>query len=479
MKLLYTFFLLTLPLTGSLHDNLHNRTIEFSKNHPEASIGFYAYDINSKAVIYEYNSEKNLAPASALKALTTASAIEILGGDFRFETGLIVGGSIKNGMLEGDLHIIPSGDPTIGSKYFNGGETPKELFSQWVLELKTMGIQAISGKVILEMNGFELERVPPKWSYEDLGNYFGASLAPLNCFDNQIYLSFKSGTAGSRTTLLKATPSVPELRYQNNVEAANIRYDNAYVFGAPRQYNQSLRGQIPANRTSFQIKASIPEPELFFAQQLVKELRNGGIQVPQGAISINQKEKEFKILEKLSPLRSPTLSKIIAITNLESNNLFAESLVKAISLKRAGVWSRVKGLELMIDFWHSKGVELSTAHLHDGSGLTRYNGVSARQLTEIMVYMWQSKNRTVFYKSLPIAGVSGSISGMFKGSNAVNNLRAKSGYLNRVRSYTGYTKTAFGKEAAFTLLVNNYHDATSSKTSVKLDMELLMRTLAD
>lgn len=476
MKLWFLTCLFLFPYIGSLPDRLQDKMLEIAKEHPEASFSFYVYDLSSQKTLYDFHSQHNLAPASALKALTTASALEILGADFRFKTGMAYSGTVDQGVLNGNIHILPSGDPTFGSKYFNTDVPSKPLFSSWTEELKKQGIHRVSGKVILEMGRFELERVPPKWSFEDLGNYFGASLAPLNCYDNRVYLTFKSAGAGTKTTLLSIEPNVPDLKYKNEVVAASIKYDDAYVFGAPRQYNQMLRGRIPANRSTFQIKASVPEPELFYAQQLVKALRDSGIEVPYGAVSSNHAVSKTQYTYELNPMFSPTLSEIVKVTNIESNNLFAEALVKAISLNQKGFWSRETGLKHIHDFWQTQGIDLSSANLYDGSGLTRYNGISAKALTEVMTYMWQSPNRGTFYESLPIAGRSGSLANMFKGSNAENNLRAKSGYLAKVRSYTGYTRTATGKVAAFTLMINNYNE---NSTSVKTQMEALLRMLSD
>lgn len=477
MKVWLTLLLLLPPLVGQLNDRLRSKMMEMVKNHPEATFGFHVYNIDDKAIIYDFNDRANLTPASTLKALTTASALEILGPEFRFTTRAMISGTIKDGILNGNFHVFPSGDPTTGSSYFTKNET-SGLFSDWILALKELGVKKISGKVILECHGFETQRVPPKWSYEDLGNYFGAALGPLNCYDNRVYLTFRSGKVGSIATLVEAKPSVPKLQYKNEVVAAAIKYDNAYVFGAPRQYNQTLRGEIPANRSSFTIKAAVPEPEIFFAQQLVTELRNNEIEVPYGALSVNESRVSKEPKKELPVLYSPMLADIVRVTNIESNNLFAEALLKAIALKNAGAWSLELGREEVVSFWKLKGIDLSLSNLYDGSGLTRYNGISARTLTEIMTYMWSSESKKAFYASLPVAGQSGSLSNMLKGSSADGLLRAKSGYLDKIRAYTGYTKTATGQVAAFTLFVNNYNESSAS-VSIKKEMEALMKTISD
>jgi len=466
--------LLVFCMSADVSSNLSQQLIKVAKAHPEATLGFYAIEIESGAVIGTYNEAKNMAPASTLKTLTTAAALEILGPDYRFQTRFGYSAPIEEGILKGNLHVTPSGDPTLGSKYFNGGTAPDNIYGSLVSFLKERGIKGIQGKLVLELHGFETERVPPSWSFDDLGNYYGASVGPMNCFDNTVFLNFSSGNAGSITKLESTSPQIPGLTFSNEVEAAKIGYDNAYVYGAPRQYNRTLRGQIPQNRTSFKIKASMPEPEMFAMLQLVKELRNAGIEVPKGAVSF-RKEVPASKQEHEHVIASPSLAQVVKTTNMESNNQFAEALVKAIGKKQKGLWSRKKGLEAIKEHFADK-ISIAQANLYDGSGLSRFNGVSPKMMAELMRYMWATKHKDLFYESLPVAGVSGSIKGMFKGSKAQNNLRAKSGYIDKVRSYSGYTKTATGKVAAFTVIVNNYE---TTSTVMRNDLELILRTLAD
>lgn len=471
---LFLIALLVLCTSADTSNPLSQKVQAVAKAHPEATLGFYAIDVSNGSVLAAHQAQTNMAPASILKTLTTAAALELLGADYRFETEFACSGSVKDGVLEGNLHVLPSGDPSMASRYLNNGSTPTTVYGDLISFLKENGITAIEGKIVLELHSFDPERVPPSWSFDDLGNYYGASVAPLNCFDNTIYLNFASGPAGTLSTLKSMEPQVPGLSYTNEVEAARIGYDNAYVFGAPRQYNQSLRGQIPENRTSFKIKASMPEPELLAMLQLVKELRGAGINVPQGAVSFKKEAATEKYCLSFTH-RSASLAQLVKITNIESNNQFAEALLKAIALQKTGQWSRKKGLETIEKFFSDK-ISIGQANLYDGSGLSRFNGVSPQMMAELMRYMWTSPNKNAFYQSLPIAGVSGSIGNMFKGSRAENNLRAKSGYIDKVRSYSGYTKTATGRVAAFTIIVNNY--ATTS-TAMRNELESVLRVLAD
>ncbi|MFY0673946.1 MAG: D-alanyl-D-alanine carboxypeptidase/D-alanyl-D-alanine-endopeptidase [Bacteroidia bacterium] len=443
-----------------------------ANRHSEATFGFYAYDIDSEKGICAYNSDKNLAPASTLKLLTTLTALEVFGAESTpFHTQFQYKGKIENGTLKGDVIVSATGDFTMGSRYFDR-PNPFETVAN---KMKEKGINKIDGKIILDLNGFEEERIPANWSFDDLGNYYGASLAPFNWSDNTTFITFKSGAAGEKTEIINMTPPVSELEFDNQVLGANIRYDNAYVYGAPRQYNRCIRGQIPANRNEFKIKASVPEPELFGMQCFVANLREMGIDVPYGAVSIVDDYQE-QIADVFIEIISPTMSEIIAVTNMESNNLFAEGLLKAIAHRLTGEWSRTKGVFAVKDFWKEKGIDLTNTNLYDGSGLSRFNGISPKQLVELLKYEAKSDYFEDFKSTLPIAGVSGSLKTMLRGTKAENNLIAKSGYIEKVRGYCGYVTASNGNLVAFSVVVNNYH---CSATEARKELELIMKALAN
>ncbi|MBI1183156.1 D-alanyl-D-alanine carboxypeptidase/D-alanyl-D-alanine-endopeptidase [bacterium] len=443
-----------------------------ARRHSEASLAFYAYDLDGDKGVCAYNSSLNMAPASTLKVLTTLTALELMGADaVPFRTRFSYNGLIENGSLKGDLLIDAAGDFTLGSRYFKHTNP----FDEIAAKLLELGVKKIEGKVLLNLNGFEAERIPNNWSFDDLGNYYGASLAPFNWSDNTTFITFSSGAAGTPTRILRMEPPVAELQFENQVMAANIGYDNAYVYGAPRQYNRLIRGEIPANRNEFTIKASVPEPELWGMQCFVAQLREAGIDIAPAAVSIvDSYSGNYTAL--VSEVLSPTLLQIVEVTNMESNNLFAEGLLKAIARHKTGYWSREKGIEVVREFWKERGVDLSTANLYDGSGLSRFNGISTRQMVELLKYASKSPQFAQFKSTLPVAGVSGSIAGMFKGTKAEKNLMAKSGYIEKVRSYCGYVRAGNGHMVAFSIIANGY---SCSAGEMRNELEKIMTDLAN
>jgi D-alanyl-D-alanine carboxypeptidase/D-alanyl-D-alanine-endopeptidase (penicillin-binding protein 4) len=169
---------------------------------------------------------------------------------------------------------------------------------------------------------------------------------------------------------------------------------------------------------------------------------------------------------------SPPLKKIVYYVNMNSNNMYAEALVKMCGHHVKGEGTTSAGVEVVQEFWRRKGVLLSGLNQKDGSGLSRKNTITPRILTEALYRISKEQCYDIFYESLPVAGVSGSVKNMFRGSSAEANIRAKSGTISGVKAYTGYLSNAGGKELAFAFIVNNYDG--KHRDMVKLMEELLI-----
>lgn len=441
------------------------RLNSFADRHPEASFSFYARELSNGTGVAAYDESQLYCPASCLKLVTTAGALEMLGPDYRFVTEVYYTGELVEGVLKGDLIIMPAGDPTMLSEYFENLPNPFEAITN---ALKEKGIRHIQGKLRVDLSRFENE-VPPSWVYEDIGNYYGAHPAGLNVYDNRIKIFLKSpDEAGRNTTLVKVEPYVNQLEFDNRVVAANISYDNAYIFGVPGQFKRTIKGEIPKGRDEFVIKGSLPDPAMFFMEELTAHLRNESIEVPTGAISTAPLEKPA--IHKLLELSSPPLADIINVVNKESHNMFAEALLKAIALQKAGVWSREEGIRLLQAYWKEKGLGIAEAVIHDGSGLSRFNAVSARQLVEILDYMNSSPYASAFRSSLSVAGESGTLEYQFKSARLKGKILGKSGSMHRVICYAGYTEN----EMAFAIMCNNYR---FSSVGLRKELQLLLAAL--
>jgi len=435
-----------------------------------ASVGILFVDLNSGENILDYNSTLSLVPASTLKILVSAAALETFGPDHQFITTLAYSGKISEGRtLNGNLLIKGDGDPAFLSTRFE--KHYQSAVNDMVQEVQNMGIRWINGNIIGDGSYFGLPQIPDTWIWEDIGNYYGSPAFGLNIFDNTYTITFKTGKAGSRSGIINVEPEVSGLTFKNRVTAANNNRDNAYIYGSYLSNQRVISGTIPENRKSFSIKGSIPDPAFVAAHQLFTELKENGIGISGESIS-NYDESMRPETQTLIEIPSPPLSEIIEQLNMKSINLFAETMLLHLAKTFKKECSVEAGCESLQTFWEDAGMDISGLYLEDGSGLSRANAITAEQLVFVLQHMHRNKNRESFIRSLPVAGKSGTLKSFGKNTVLKDNLVAKSGYMSRVLNYTGYLSTNTGKDLAFALMVNNYNCTNSEMR--KLMEELLI-----
>jgi len=444
-----------------------------------ASISFYAIDLNNNHIIAGVNPNTSLVPASTNKLVTTASALEILGANTRFSTQILYTGKIDtlNRVLYGDIIIKGGGDPCLGSfrykKYYEG------FINKWASSIKNLKVDSIAGRVIADASIFTQQMIPSTWIWGDLGNYYGAGPSGLSIYENMCRVEFVSGKKKGDTTYVSCiNPYIPEFNIENRVISMEVKRDESYFYGAPYDPNRLVKGSIPLNKKEFEVKSSIPDPALLAAFELDMELRSIGVKIAntyttQRQLGITSKDKELHLITKTY---SPKLSSIVKQTNTHSVNLYAEHLLNQIGIKKYRSGDPESGTLAITEFWKSKGIDVDGFYMNDGSGLSRFNVLTSRQLVLILRYMNNSDNYSTFFKSLPIAGKTGTIRSIGRKTEAENNLRAKSGYMTRVRSYAGYVTSKSKRNIAFAMIVNNYN---CTPYQMKKKMEKIMIKLAE
>lgn len=435
-----------------------------------ATFSIVVKETGSGDVLYSYDADRLMSPASVLKTVATATALEILGDDYRFPTSLEYDGEIKDGVLHGNLYIKGSGDPSLGSAHFAPNRntyTPAQnkFIPQWIAALKKAGIRKIDGAVVADESVFDTEGSSIKWLREDMGNYYAPGSYGLSVFDNMYKLFLKTEAVGSRPMVVGTEPDMPTIRFTNYLKAAPVSSDSAYIIGAPLADERYLYGVVPANRESYTLKGDIPDPALYLARYLSDCLRRNGIGVEKEASCFrieseagNWKPGERKVIVTTY---SPTLSEIASVTNHVSHNLFADALVKTVGLqykprKNEVISSFGRGVQVVKNHWKAKGLDAFPLRMHDGSGLAPADKVSAGFICDLLVYMAaRSEEAEAFGESLPQAGVEGSVRNLLKGSKLQGKARLKSGGITGVRSYAGYI-TQGDKTYAVALFSNNY-----------------------
>ena len=436
-----------------------------------ASFSLVVKDVQEGRTVYSYDTDRLQSPASVLKTVATATALEILGEDYRYPTTLEYDGILENGTLEGNLYIKGSGDPSLGSSHFAPGQN--KFLSTWIAALQKAGIKHITGSVISDESIFDTEGVSIKWLREDMGNYYAPGSYGISIFDNMYKLSLQTGAAGTRPVLKGTEPDIPFIRFKNYLKAAPVSSDSAYIIGAPLDDVRYLYGVLPANREAYVLKGDIPDPALYLARYLTDQLQQKGIRVD-GAPScyrIEVEENRWKKGERKEIVTnySPTLREIASICNHVSHNLYADALVKTVGLqykprRNEMISSFGRGVQVVKEYWEKKGLDVFPLRMNDGSGLAPADKVSAGFMGELLVYMaTESAVSDAFIASLPQAGIEGSVRNFLKGSKLQGKARLKSGGITGVRSYAGYI-TKDGKTYAVAVFSNNYSCSMSRMT---------------
>lgn len=463
IKSFLSLFLLPFILNSQLSVVVENWKAD--KDLKSSSIGYCVIDLKTNSVIAEYNSHQYLIPASTLKTVTTGAALGILGAGYRFETKLCHTGTFdkSSGVLTGDLIIYGHGDPTLQSENFTKDSV--QITDKWASVLKEKGLKEIKGKIIGDASYFE-RIIPGNWIWADINNYFGVAPCALTFYDNKFKIIYTSKEAGNKAIVEKTFPS-----YLNNTITINSNVickgteDDAFVTGDPFSYTKDVSGKIPPNKTNFEVEAALPDPALLCAEKLYVSLTKAGIKCNPKLIESNYKRADSSITKTtLYSHYSPSLDRIIYFTNLKSNNLYCETILRAI-----GKGSMYLGIDAVKNYWQKQGLDVSELFMTDGSGLARADNVSTSFQASMLAKIYTNNTfYETFYNSLPIAGKSGSMSNIGKGTFLENNMRAKTGYINRARGYCGYVKTKSGKELSFSVLFNNYNcSAKEAKTKIE------------
>ncbi|MDR0404872.1 MAG: D-alanyl-D-alanine carboxypeptidase/D-alanyl-D-alanine-endopeptidase [Oscillospiraceae bacterium] len=424
-----------------------------------ADFALIVKDMETGEIVYDYNIKNSVVPASTLKTVTTATALEIFGADYRYETLLQYDGEIKDGVLHGNIHIKGSGDPSLGSEYF---ENQTKFLDDWAEAIQKLGIKKITGRVIADESIFDNQGTHPRWQAEDLGLGYGAGSYGINIFDNRYRLYLKSGEVGSKPTIEKTAPEM-KFNFINTLTVSNNAIGGS-IFGVPFSNERYLNGSLSPNSSKI-VYGDISDPAVYVANLLTDKIENIGIstkEMPTCSRLLIQSGKSLPQERKhITTTYSPALGEIVKVTNYFSRNLYADALLKTIGTLHPKtdkpLTSFEKGINILKKLWHcEKGIDCSLI-LYDGSGLAPVNRVTATFVSEILEYMaTKSVHSEAFINSFPMAGVNGTANNFLRGTCLQGKAALKSGWMTGVQCYAGYI-TRDRKKYIVGVFANNYH----------------------
>jgi D-alanyl-D-alanine carboxypeptidase/D-alanyl-D-alanine-endopeptidase (penicillin-binding protein 4) len=421
------------------------KTLERDNQFKHAILSLYVVESKTGKVILDKNSQTGLAAASCQKIVTSASAFEILGKDFRYKTELAIDGEVVENNLKGNLYIIGYGDPSLGSWRWEKTQE-NAILNSFLQAVNAKGIKHIQGNVFCFDANWESNIIPDGWIWEDIGNYYGAGASGFNWRENQYKVVLCSGNKVGDDVVFKSVYPVLN-RIGFHVEAKSGEKnsgDNAYIYLAPFSTDAFIRGTIPSGSDSFTLSGSIPNPGYQFAYFFAEKLRENNIIVPYSSsyneLGLYKKDFPIKGVKTFYAGLSPTFDSINYWFLKKSINLYGEAFIKTIAYEKTKFGSTDSGIAIIKDFWSKKGIEKSALNILDGSGLSPANRITTNALVTVLQYAKQQKWFPSFYNALP----------------EMNGIKMKDGYISGVRSYTGYTKSKSGNEYTFSFIVNNF-----------------------
>ncbi|BAW95783.1 D-alanyl-D-alanine carboxypeptidase/D-alanyl-D-alanine-endopeptidase [[Synechococcus] sp. NIES-970] len=388
--------------------------------------GIAIQDAHTEQTIYEHNGDQFFVPASALKLLTTAAALELLGADYQFQTPISlvrhIHGDVRYLVIEG------KGDPTLTTAKLRDA----------LATLQTQGITAVEEVIILDSP--PSQTLNSTWEWSDLPWYYATAVNRLILNENTVEATVTPSRVGAPVNL----------NWSDAIAGRQWRLDNQQFTSTdgpaiPPEPIQtygtntlSLRGSLAADAAPRRWFLSVPDPGRYALETVQLILREQGITYGGGRVvhgdlasllpdPLGEESQRYEI-EPLTAIASPPLAEIIKTTNQDSNNLFAETLLKTLQTQELDLTAAFSAL----------GIEAGSYRLRDGSGLSRHNLVTPTALVQALAAMDNHTQGSVFRDSLAIAGRTGTLQNRFQNTPVVNQFFGKTGTMTHVSTLTGY-----------------------------------------
>ncbi len=415
------------------------------------------------------------APASNLKLLTTAAALERLGPDYRFRTYLLTDGTVRDGVLDGNLIVYGTGDPGISDRFYN---SKTEVFDELVSQLTALGVHTVTGSLVADASYLPGPLRPRGWDPRDLNDYFTAPVSALSFNENVVSFRVEAGPRAGVPPIVQTIPDHSGLDIQN--DALTVRgaaIPRLAIVRAHPTDPVELEGRMRVGSRDVWRQMTVPDPAAFTLSVFRSVLEANGIEVRGGdrlvenpaaslvsgrrivAPAVRPHAPRVRIL---ATHVSPPLLQYLAEINRHSNNFFAESVFRTLGRVELGDGSPEGSARAVSSALQALGVRTDRIVQLDGCGLSSGNRVSASILVSVLTHMASSPMWDDFWSTLPEAGRRGGLSRMYH-TAAAGNLRAKTGTLKRVSALSGMVRSSDGERLVFSIIVNGTPSTSRAK----------------
>lgn len=406
---------------------------------PPASVGIKVVSPATNETLYELNADMLFMPASNEKLFTSGAALVELGKDFEFHTRVSLDTTSSRIFVKG------AGDPLLSTYDLDS------LARNIMEKVRPDCTYTLVGGV----SYFDDLSWGKGWMWDDEGESDCMAISPLSVNSNAITLQLRPGKLEDAPVRVFTDPATNYVSVEN---AATTPVDTPVVpILVSRKWRDrsniiTVTGQMLHRDSLSERHLSIWQPERYLLTLLSERLQQLGVKV--NGIEVDTAVTSSWALTEVTH----RLDSVITYMNKVSDNLSAENVLKTLSAERNGSPGTAEsGTSLVKRYLATVGIDTTKLVMVDGSGVSRYNLTSPGIITQLLVAMYKHSDVfDVFYHSLPIAGVDGSLSGRMKNTKAEGNLRAKTGTLSSATSLSGYVRTADGEMLAFSILMNNF-----------------------
>ena len=424
-----------------------------------ASVGISVVSLPDEKILFSRNSDRLFIVASNMKLLTTAAALSSVGPEYQFKTTVYRRGDVlESGVLSGDIIVKGGGDPNISGRFYEGRSTA--VLERWAAALSDAGITEVSGDIVADDTCFDREYIHPNWPKAQISRWYCAPISGLSFNDNCIELRALPGSNG--TVEIIEEPSTKYVTVHNTCRLTKKKKDAQFIINKKPGSNEIfVSGEVNSRKLPSKHFITVDNPPLFLASVFKEVLERQGIKVHGQVRLISAEDGDSLLpLEELISTVS-TMAQSVEVANTNSQNFYAEQILKTLGMEIKGEGSFAAGQEVLKEFMLELGYPPDRYRIDDGSGLSRENRLSPRMIVDILSFMYRHEEGNVFYSSLSESGADGTLHIRLKEEPYKGRVKAKTGYISKASALSGYVETVSDKTLAFSILINDFKVSNS------------------
>jgi D-alanyl-D-alanine carboxypeptidase/D-alanyl-D-alanine-endopeptidase (penicillin-binding protein 4) len=448
--------LLTLLLPASLPASpvaLRASLEKLSRRAPAASrgISIEIADLETGEPVFERNPQSAETIASVTKLFSTAAALHYLGPDYKFKTTFWRRGDILEGTLLGSLLVVGGGDPNISGRFYN--DNINAIFDQWAAGLQKAGVTRVAGDLILNDTFFDSVFRHPEWPGSGETKWYQAPISALSYNDNVVLVAIRPGPRPGRPAALSLEPPTNLLQTVSHTRTVSPRRRVRVAVGRVAGSNSvTVSGTVPLRGVWWSTPIAIDNPPAFFGDVLRNRLENAGIEITGGIVERDVRPDDAWVL--VAQTESDLLP-TLAVTNKKSQGFYAEQVFKTLAAEKTGKGNWEAAVSIEKQFLADLGLDPTRFDLHDGSGLSPENRVSAADVVAFLRAMNSHPHGAIWKSTLAVSGdPEGTLRHRLRDQLVAGKIVAKTGSISGVSTLAGYVTAASGKSYAFAILLN-------------------------